>query len=56
MYDYALQFVDTQRNDFKRLGVAANWDQPYVTLHKEYEAKQIEVFGEMAKKAIFIKA
>lgn len=48
--DYALQFVNTQRDDFKRLGVGANWDNPYVTLHKEYEAKQIEVFGEMAKK------
>lgn len=48
--DYALQFVSTQREDFKRLGVAADWENPYVTLKPEYEAKQIEVFGEMAKK------
>ena len=48
--DYALQFVNTQREDFKRLGVAADWENPYVTLRPEYEAKQIEVFGEMAKK------
>jgi isoleucyl-tRNA synthetase len=48
--EYALKFVDTQRQDFKRLGVGANWDDPYVTLRPAYEAKQIEVFGEMAKK------
>lgn len=47
--EYALKFVDTQRSDFKRLGVAADWENPYVTLHREYEAKQIEVFGKMAK-------
>ncbi|WP_439651934.1 isoleucine--tRNA ligase [Pelosinus baikalensis] len=48
--DYALKFVDTQRQDFKRLGIGADWDNPYVTLRPAYEAKQIEVFGEMAKK------
>lgn len=48
--DYALKFVDTQRQDFKRLGIGADWDNPYVTLRPVYEAKQIEVFGEMAKK------
>lgn len=48
--DYALKYVDIQREDFKRLGVQADWDHPYVTLQPEYEAKQIEVFGEMAKK------
>lgn len=47
--EYALKFVDTQRTDFKRLGVGADWENPYVTLRKEYEAKQIEVFGKMAK-------
>ncbi len=48
--EYALKFVSTQRDDFKRLGVGADWDNPYVTLRREYEAKQIGVFGEMAKK------
>ena len=46
---YALQCLDLQREDFKRLGVSGDWDHPYVTLHPEYEAKQIEVFGAMAK-------
>ena len=34
----------------KRLGVSADWDNPYVTLTPDYEAAQIRVFGEMAKK------
>ena len=48
--DYALSQVDKQRKDFKRLGVSADWDNPYVTLTPDYEAAQIRVFGEMAKK------
>ena len=47
---YALKCLDMQREDFKRLGVAGDWENPYVTLYPEYEAKQIEVFGAMAKK------
>ena len=56
MQNYALQWIDIQRNDFKRLGVLGDWDHPYVTLVPDYEAVQIHVFGEMAKKAISIKA
>ncbi|HEY3423960.1 MAG TPA: isoleucine--tRNA ligase, partial [Negativicutes bacterium] len=47
---YALKCLDLQREDFKRLGVSGNWEDPYITLRPEYEAKQIELFGEMAKK------
>lgn len=48
--DYALSQVDKQREDFKRLGVSADWDNPYVTLTPDYEAAQIRVFGAMADK------
>ncbi len=48
--EYALKFVDIQREEFKRLGVRGDWENPYLTLTKEYEAKQIEVFGELAEK------
>ena len=48
--EYALKYVDIQREQFKRLGVWGEWEKPYLTLNPEYEAKQIEVFGEMAKK------
>ena len=48
--DYALTQVDKQREDFKRLGVSADWENPYITLVPAYEAAQIRVFGAMADK------
>ncbi|MGT2887021.1 isoleucine--tRNA ligase [Streptococcus didelphis] len=48
--DYALSQVDKQREDFKRLGISADWENPYVTLDPHYEADQIRVFGAMADK------
>ncbi len=53
--DYALKYIDKQRNQFKRLGVMGDWDNPYLTLKPQFEAKQIEVFGEMAKKGYIYK-
>ena len=52
---YALEQVDKQRTDFKRLGVAGEWDDPYVTLDPEYEAQQIRVFGKMAEEGLIYK-
>ena len=45
---FANKYVNTQREGFKRLGIRADWENPYVTLKPEFEAKQIEVFGQMA--------
>lgn len=53
--EYALEQVDKQRTDFKRLGVAGEWDDPYVTLDPEYEAQQIRVFGKMAEEGLIYK-
>lgn len=53
--EYALEQIDNQRAQFKQLGVRGDWDNPYITLNKEYEAAQIEVFGEMAKKGYIYK-
>jgi isoleucyl-tRNA synthetase len=53
--EYALEQVDRQREQFKRLGVRGDWDNPYITLTKDYEAQQIKVFGEMAKKGYIYK-
>ena len=44
--DFALQFVDKQTEGFKRLGVLGDWENPYITLKPEFEARQIGVFGE----------
>ncbi|WP_427338529.1 isoleucine--tRNA ligase [Caloranaerobacter sp. DY30410] len=53
--DYALSQVEKQKEQFKRLGVTGDWDNPYLTLKPEYEAHQIEIFGEMAKKGYIYK-
>ncbi|MBR2460692.1 MAG: isoleucine--tRNA ligase [Clostridia bacterium] len=53
--DFVLSYVDKQREGFKRLGGIGDWDNPYLTVKPEFEAKQIEVFGEMAKKGYIYK-
>ncbi|WCK53060.1 isoleucine--tRNA ligase [Aneurinibacillus sp. Ricciae_BoGa-3] len=53
--EYAWTYVEKQKGQFKRLGVRGDWDHPYVTLQPEYEARQIKVFGEMAKKGYIYK-
>ncbi len=54
--NYAMEQVHKQMDGFKRLGVSANWDHPYLTLDKEFEAAQIKVFGEFAKKGLLYQA
>ncbi|MCD8345674.1 MAG: isoleucine--tRNA ligase [Oscillospiraceae bacterium] len=53
--EFAMTYVDTQRTQFKRLGVLGDFDDPYLTLKPEFEARQVEVFGEMAKKGYIYK-
>ncbi|MBT6121480.1 isoleucine--tRNA ligase [bacterium] len=52
---FALDYVNTQKDEFKRLGVFAEWDTPYLTLQKEYEAGVIRSFGLMANEGIIYK-
>lgn len=53
--EYAMNQVNSQRAQFKQLGVRGDWVHPYITLTKDYEAAQIRVFGEMAKKGYIYK-
>ena len=53
--DFALRFVENQKQEFKRLGTLADYDNPYLTLKPEYEARQIEIFGAMANKGYIYK-
>ncbi|WP_039232002.1 isoleucine--tRNA ligase [Bacillus thermotolerans] len=53
--EYAYEQIAGQKEQFKRLGVRGDWENPYITLKKEYEAEQIKVFGEMAKKGYIYK-
>ncbi len=53
--DFALGYLDDQRNQFRRLGVIGDWENPYITLTKDFEATQIEIFSEMAQKGYIYK-
>lgn len=53
---YALEQVERQKAGFQRLGVSGEWDHPYLTLDKEFEAAQVRVFGEFAKKGLLYQA
>lgn len=52
---FALSCLDEQKAQFKRLGVWGDFDHPYLTIAPEFEAKQVEVFGEMVKKGYIYK-
>jgi len=46
-HNWAMEFVDVQRTEFKRLGVRGDWNDPYLTLNHSYEAGDVRVFAEM---------
>ncbi|MGD1857251.1 MAG: isoleucine--tRNA ligase [Leptolyngbyaceae cyanobacterium] len=48
--EFALETVESQAKGFRRFGVWGNWDKPYLTLQPEYEAAQLDVFGQMVHK------
>lgn len=47
--DYAAKWVGKQREQFKRLGVMGDWEHPYLTMSKDYEATIVKVFGELVE-------
>nr|WP_317325251.1 isoleucine--tRNA ligase [uncultured Flavonifractor sp.] len=53
--EYAEGYIAKMTEQFKRLGVLGEWDDPYITLLPEFEAKQVEVFGKMAEKGLIYK-
>ncbi len=53
--DFAMTHVKNQMAQFKRLGSLGDYDDPYLTLKPEYEARQVEVFGKMAKEGYMYK-
>src|ERR1051325_8835393 len=48
--EYAASFVEKQKAQFKRLGVRGDWDNPYLTMSTDFEAKIVDVFGRLAEK------
>ncbi|MBU0709404.1 MAG: isoleucine--tRNA ligase [Candidatus Omnitrophica bacterium] len=48
-YQYALRFVGIQKEQFKRLGVFGDWENPYLTLDSSYEEAIVRSFGALSK-------
>ena len=46
---YARKYIDIQRAQFKRLGVLGDWENPYLTLNKEYEADELRLFADIVE-------
>src|SRR6266481_4918773 len=46
---YARKYIDIQRTQFKRLGILGDWDNPYLTLKKEYEADELRLFADIVE-------
>ena len=53
--NFAQNFVNIQREQFKRLGVVADWNNPYLTMSPSFEAREVKVFGEMFRKGYIYK-
>jgi isoleucyl-tRNA synthetase len=47
---YARKYIALQREQFQRLGVFGDWDNPYLTLDKHYEADELRLFADLVEK------
>ena len=54
-FAFASEYVDRQREQFKRLGVLGDWDTPYLTMSTAFEAEEVRVFGKMYEKGYIYK-
>ena len=52
---FAQDYIDRQMTGFKRLGIVADWDRPYKTMDKSFEAQEVKVFGAMYRKGYIYK-
>src|SRR2546425_1455143 len=53
--EYALKFVDIQREEFKRLGIFGDWENPYMTMAPAYEAVIAREFGRLVGRGLVYK-
>jgi isoleucyl-tRNA synthetase len=52
--EHAAKFVDIQRDEFKTLGIIADWKKPYVTMDYKFEANIYRTLCDVAKKGLLI--
>ena len=53
--NYAEEFIDIQRDEFKRLGVFGDWDNPYLTMNYQYEADTLRELAKFVDKGLLYK-
>ena len=53
--DFAEDFIQKQMGGFRRLGVVGDWEKPYRTMDKHFEAQEVKVFGRMFDKGFIYK-
>ncbi len=49
---YARRYVDVQRREFRRLGILGDWDRPYLTLDRAYEAEIVRAFAGLVRQGL----
>ncbi len=54
-HEYAMKYVDIQKEEFKRLGIFGEWDNPYLTLSHEYEEAIVAAFAELNKQGYIVR-
>ncbi|HIT36275.1 MAG TPA: isoleucine--tRNA ligase, partial [Candidatus Faecousia intestinavium] len=53
--EFAENYIQRQMAGFKRLGVVGDWEHPYRTMDKHFEAQEVKVFGKMFEKGYIYK-
>jgi isoleucyl-tRNA synthetase len=48
-YGYAMKYVANQKDQFQRLGVFGDWENPYLTLAPDYEESIVRALSELVK-------
>ncbi|MGE5280144.1 MAG: class I tRNA ligase family protein, partial [Deltaproteobacteria bacterium] len=54
-HDYAMKYVEVQRQDFKRLGIVCDWEHPYLTLDRSYEKAILASFATLVEKGYVVR-
>src|SRR6266550_639688 len=54
-HEYAARYVKVQSEQFQRLGILGEWDDPYLTMNREYEADTLEVFARFVEAGLVYK-
>src|SRR3984957_2170364 len=54
-FEYADKYVKIQSEQFQRLGILGEWDNPYLTMSRDYEARTLEVFAQFVERGLVYK-